>query len=337
MKYIICKEPGKLELKEKSPPVKGEGEALVKIKKVGICGTDLHAYAGKQSYFTYPRILGHELAGEILEINSNKQNMIAGDKVLISPYISCGNCIACANGKTNCCVSLELLGIHVDGGMQELIKVPIQLLYPANNLSFNEIAIIEPLAIGAHAIRRSKIKLDDVVVVTGCGPIGIGIIKFAQISGATVIAMDINQKRLNYVKKVLNVDFIVNATQNPIKDIENITQGNMASIVFDATGHKGSMEMGPRYMAHGGKLVLVGHTKGQLAFQNPYIHAKEITLLSSRNATTEDLKYVMKILSKGMFPTESYITHNVDFKEMISNFVGWLDPNNNVIKATVDF
>lgn len=182
MKYIVCEEPGRFELKEKPAPVRKPGEALLKITKVGICGTDLHAYAGNQAFFTYPpRILGHELAAEVVEIDDNAQHLKSGDKVVIMPYLSCGKCVACRAGKTNCCTNIAVLGVHTDGGMQQQITVPQDILLPANNLSDSEIAIVECLGIGAHAIRRAQIRpKENVVVVGGCGPIGIGIMKFAR-------------------------------------------------------------------------------------------------------------------------------------------------------------
>ncbi len=337
MKYIVCEKPGEFQLKEKDKPEKVAGEALLRIKKVGICGTDLHAYGGNQPFFTYPRILGHELASEIVEIEENDQNLKPGDNVVIMPYITCKTCIACINGKSNCCTQMKVLGIHTDGGMQELLSVPIDLLIPAKNLSDDEMAIVEPLAIGAHAIRRAQLQEGETIVVVGCGPIGIGIMKLAQIKGAKVIAIDMNQGRLDYAKEVIGVDYIVRGGAEAVDTIAKITNGDMCTAVFDATGHKGALESGPDYMAHGGRYVLVGLFKGELVFTHPAIHAKETSILCSRNATLADLKHVIAILETGEFPTASFVTHNVDFKDMIANFDSWLDPSNGVMKATVNF
>ena len=196
MKYIVCEKPGEFILKEKEAPIRKEGEALLQINKVGICGTDLHAYAGNQAFFTYPRILGHELASEVLEIGENDRGIIAGDKVVVMPYISDPNSVASRNGKPNCCPNITVLGVHGDGGMQEQITVPANILLKANNLSDNEMAIVEPLAIGAHAVRRAAIQKGEIVAVVGAGPIGIGIMKLAQIACAKVIAIEMNQQRL---------------------------------------------------------------------------------------------------------------------------------------------
>ncbi|GGW22330.1 zinc-binding alcohol dehydrogenase family protein [Arenibacter certesii] len=335
MKYIVCEEPGNFQLKEKEPPIRKPGDALLKINSVGICGTDLHAYSGNQPFFTYPRILGHELAAQVLEIENNSKGIQVGDKVVVMPYLSCGHCIACKNGKTNCCTQIQVLGIHTDGGMQEQITVPISILLPANNLTDNQMAIVEPLAIGSHAIKRAQLTKGETIVVVGCGPIGIGIMKLAQLEGAKVIAVDMNEDRLQYAKEKIGVDFIVNANNDAINQISEFTNGDLATVVFDATGHKGALELGPSYMAHGGRYVLVGLSKGELTFKHPEIHAKETTLLCSRNATVADFEYVISMIDQ--FPTESFITHSVHFTEMKEHFNNWLDPAAGVIKATIEF
>jgi len=337
MKYIVCEKPGEFLLREKEEPVRNSNEAILKVKKVGICGTDLHAYAGNQAFFTYPRILGHELATEAVEIDKNPQGIKVGDNVVVMPYVSCNSCIACKNGKTNCCMNIKVLGVHTDGGMQERIVVPASLLIPAQQLTDNQMAVVEPLAIGAHAIRRSGLRTGETIVVVGCGPIGIGIMKLAQIAGAKVIAIDMNQQRLDYAKNDIGVDYVVLGGKDAVEKVAEITGGDLATAVFDATGHRGALESGPDFMSHGGRYILVGLSKGELVFTHPKIHAKETSILCSRNATLEDFEHVISVLEQGEFPIDSFITHNVSYTEMISNFDGWLNPANGVIKATVDF
>ncbi|MCL4140935.1 UNVERIFIED_CONTAM: hypothetical protein GTU68_014973 [Idotea baltica] len=333
MKYIVCKEPGKFLMEEKEAPSRKSGEALLKITKVGICGTDLHAFQGNQSFFTYPRILGHELAAEILEIDTNEQNLKVGDHVIIMPYLSCGNCVACRNGKTNCCTDIAVLGVHTDGGMQEIVSLPTNILIPAGTLSDKEIAIVEPLAIGAHSLRRADIKKGESVLVIGCGPIGFGIIKLAQVAGANVIAMDVNDQRLNFAKEAFGVEHLVNAIDNPLENLLARNNNELPTVVIDATGNKKALESGVNYMAHGGKYVLVGHHKGDLTFNHPFIHSRETTLMCSRNATIEDMLKVKEVLESGVFPTDAYVTHEVSFEEMIENFDSWLKPETGVVKA----
>ncbi len=336
MKYIVCEKPGSFKLLEKESPKKLPGEALLKVSKVGICGTDLHAYTGKQAFFTYPRILGHELAATVLEIDKNVHDIKAGDAVVVMPYISCGTCVACTNAKSNCCTQMQVLGVHTDGGMQEIISVPDGLLLPAPNLSAKEMALVEPLAIGAHAIRRAQIQKGETVVVIGAGPIGIGILKLAMLAGAKVIAVDTNPARLEFADKNGIADFIVLAGDSAMETIQKITNGDLATVVFDASGNKKAIEAAPNFMSHGGRLVLVGLSKEIISFNHPAIHAKEISLLCSRNATQEDFLYVMKILEHDDFPVEKFITHTVTMPNMIANFDAWLDPGSGVIKAMVE-
>jgi 2-desacetyl-2-hydroxyethyl bacteriochlorophyllide A dehydrogenase len=335
MKYIVCEEPNKFALKEKENPAREDNQALIKIHRVGICGTDLHAYSGNQAFFTYPRILGHELAAEIIEVGKNPQNLKVGDKVIVMPYVSCGKCVACRQGKTNCCSNIKVLGVHADGGMQEKFAVRTDLLISVNQLSFEEMAIVEPLAIGAHAIRRANVKKDDFIVVVGCGPIGIGLMKLAQIKGAQVIALDVDEARLDFVKSEIGVKHVVKVSETAADEVLKITSNDLASSVFDCTGNKRALESGISYMSHGGTYVLVGLSKGELVFSHPAIHAKESTIMCSRNATLEDFDFVIQNLEK--FPTKAFVTHQVNFTEMIENFDSWLDPKTKVIKAMVNF
>ena len=333
MKYIVCDDPNNFSLKAKEQPTFTAGSALLKVKRVGICGTDLHAFKGNQAFFSYPRILGHELAAEILEVDTNDAGLKPGDKAVLIPYINCEKCAACKAGKSNCCENLNVYGVHTDGGMQEIISFPVRLLIPANDLSLEEIAIVEPLSIGAHALRRAQIKKGDLIAVIGCGPIGVGIIQLAKYIGATVMVLDINDHRLAVAKEKFGADFIVNAQQSPLEKIKEFTKGELATAVFDATGSKHAIEGGMTYMRHGGTFVLVGLSKGELSFQHPQIHAKETTLLCSRNATPEDFKFVMKVLREGKFNTEAYITKKVAYETILTAFDDWASPLSKEIKV----
>ncbi|GJM29479.1 MAG: alcohol dehydrogenase [Cyclobacteriaceae bacterium] len=336
MNYIVCEEPGQFLLRQKDAPERKPNEALLEIKKVGICGTDLHAYAGNQAFFTYPRILGHELAAKIIDIDYHP-SLKAGDNAVVMPYISCGKCIACRQHKTNCCSHLEVLGVHKDGGMQEQLTVSTDLLIPAHNLTYEEMAIVEPLSIGAHAIRRAGVIPGEFVAVVGCGPIGLGIIKLAQIAGAKVIALDVNDQRLQYAAESLGTEYTVKVTDDALSDIRKITNDDLATVVFDATGHQQALESGHQYMSHGGRYVLVGLSKDNLSFSHPAIHSKEATLMCSRNATREDFDEVISVMRKKLFPSKSFITHMVPFNQMIDHFDSWVDPKTGVIKAIVEF
>ncbi|MCH7412336.1 zinc-binding alcohol dehydrogenase family protein [Belliella sp. R4-6] len=335
MKYIICEEPGKFSLKEKEKPEPRSGEVLIAIKKIGVCGTDIHAFSGNQAYFSYPRILGHELAAEVA--NSNGSGKFSnGDKVILIPYLHCGKCISCRTGKTNCCVNMRVMGVHVDGGMQEFLCVPEWTLLKTPQLNFNEMALVEPLAIAAHAIRRADVVAGENVLVMGCGPIGLAIMAIAKSKGASVIALDINEQRIQYAIDEIGVSHGVLAGESAFEQIALLTNGDNCQAIFDATGNKRALESGPAFMSHGGRYVLVGLSKGDLVFNHPAIHSKETTIMCSRNATMEDFEFVISMLAAKKFPTDSFITHESAFDMMIDVFDSWVKPDSQVIKAVIN-
>ncbi|MCC3372006.1 zinc-binding alcohol dehydrogenase family protein [Cohnella sp. REN36] len=336
MRGMICREVEQFELIELEEPAFVPGEAIVRIKRIGICGTDMHAYKGNQPFFSYPRILGHELSGVIERIGDNEEGFRQGDRVSVLPYLHCGACVACRNGKTNCCTQMRVLGVHIDGGMRELISVPVTHLINANGLSLDEAAVIEPLSIGAHAVRRSELRPGENALVIGAGPIGLGVMAFAKQRGAQVIAMDIHDERLAFCQQWAKVDHTVHTRKDPDLQLLRLTEGEYPTVVFDATGNAASMTDAFRYVAHGGKLVYVGLVKGEIAFDDPEFHKREMTLMGSRNATKEDFLHVLEVVGSGAIDVGSYITHRSSFEEMIDRFDDWLDPRSNVIKAMVE-
>lgn len=334
MKYISCEKPGLWTAGEKEAPHPKPNEALVEIKKIGVCGTDLHAFKGNQAFFNYPRILGHELAGVVLTPPQEKSALKKGDQVAILPYMHCGKCDACLSKKTNCCQKLQVLGVHLDGGMQEQMALPQTHLISLNTLPLEAIALIEPLSIGAHALQRAATQEGQTIVVMGCGPIGVGIMQLAKNKKINVIALDRDEERLAFVKTHLKVEGVQAGAQAE-EAIKSLTQGKRADMVFDATGNQKAMENGHHFMKHGGTYVLVGLYKDILRFKHPEIHAKETTLLCSRNATREDFEWVIDTLKKGAFPVEQYITHRTDFKDVVTHFESLYSTNELLMKAII--
>jgi 2-desacetyl-2-hydroxyethyl bacteriochlorophyllide A dehydrogenase len=337
MKSIICEQPDRLIMREVPDPLLIEGHALIRIRQIGICGTDLHAYKGNQPFFSYPRVLGHELAGTVEAIGDNPEGLNIGDQVCIIPYMHCGQCIACRNGKTNCCIQMKVLGVHIDGGMRERISVPVSHLIKTNGLTLDQTAVLEPFSIGAHAVRRSELRQGEIALVIGAGPIGLGVMKFAKLRGAKVIAMDINDERLEFCRQWAEADYTINALQGPKKQLEVLTNGDFPTVVFDATGNTRSMTDSFQWVAHGGKLVYVGLVKTDITFHDPEFHKREMTLMGSRNATREDFDNVMVAVGSGSIDLNRYITHRVSFVELIERFNDWLKPESKVIKAMVEF
>jgi 2-desacetyl-2-hydroxyethyl bacteriochlorophyllide A dehydrogenase len=334
MKSLSCIEPGEFAYSNIDMPVKTPGKTVLKVERIGICGTDLHAFEGTQPYFKYPRILGHELALSIVETDA--EGFSVGELVTIIPYFNCGHCVACKMGKPNCCVDMSVFGVHQDGGMREYILVPNEALIHGNGLSVEELALIEPLAIGAHAVRRADIKPNEYVLVIGAGPIGLGVIEFAGIAGANVIVMDINEYRLSYCRENMGTSLFINPLQvNPTEKLMEITKGEMPTVVFDATGNLAAINQGFSYMAHGGRYVLVGLQKELISISHPEFHKREATLMSSRNATKSDFEQVIASIQKGNLNPNNYITNKLQFDEVASVFPSLLDPSSKVIKAMI--
>lgn len=334
MKSLVCVTPGTFAYTSDAIPVAGTGQSLLRIKRIGICGTDLHAFEGTQPYFQYPRILGHELAAEV--VTTQAPGFAAGEAVTIIPYFNCGTCVACRKGKSNCCAAINVCGVHVDGGMREYLVVPDYSLLKSKGLNWDELALVEPLAIGAHAIRRAAVEKNDFVLVLGAGPIGLGTMAFARIADATVIAMDINPQRLAFCKDKLQVSHVVNAADaDAAEQVKQITGGDMADVVIDCTGNLRAINGMLNYLAHGGRAVLVGLQKEAFAFNHPEFHKRESTLMSSRNATREDFDHVVQSMKKGLVTPATYITHTLAFDNVKDNFKDLLNPAKGVIKAMI--
>lgn len=336
MKTLVCQSPGNLTLIDSQKPELKKGHALLRVRRIGICGTDLHAWEGTQPYFTYPRILGHELAAELADAD-DAPGFTQGELVSIIPYFNCGGCVACRSGKPNCCVQMQVCGVHTDGGMREYLVVPSHSLLHGNGLSTDELALAEPLAIGAHAISRAGVQKNEWVLVIGAGPIGLGIIAFASIAGANVIAMDVNESRLAFCRKQLQVKHAINAASDDVMvALKEYTRGDMPTLVIDATGNLKAINNAFQYLAHGGRYVLVGLQKGDIQVNHPEFHKREATLMSSRNALRKDFELVIDSIKNQSIKPLSFITHRVPFERTVDEFAGWLSPQSGVIKAMVE-
>ena len=337
MKTIVLDEPGHFTLTDTPEPgALAPGEARVRVHRIGICGTDLKAFQGKQPFFDYPRIIGHELGVEIVEIGPNDRGLKVGDRASIEPYLNCGECIACRRGRTNCCSKLKVLGVHIDGGMREYINVPINKLHKSDVLSVDQLALIETLVIGAHAVRRAQPEPGEFALVIGAGPIGLTVVEAAKASGAEIILMDVNSDRLDFAQRHLGVEHTVNAAERPVEHLMDLTLGDMPTQVYDATGSQRSMNTAFDYVGSTGKLTFVGLMKDDITFNDPEFHRKELTLLASRNGVPDDFAWVIDKVESGAIDTRPWITHRASFEQMPQQFADWLDPANQVIKAVVE-
>jgi 2-desacetyl-2-hydroxyethyl bacteriochlorophyllide A dehydrogenase len=333
MMTIVCRQPGELVVEERPLPERKADEVLIAIRRIGICGTDYHIYEGLHPFLQYPRIMGHELSADVLEAPRGSV-LKPGDPVIVIPYLTCGTCVACRRGKTNCCTTLQCLGVHCDGGMVERFVLPEANLYPADGLTLDQAAMVEFLAIGAHAVRRSRLQPGDRALVVGAGPIGIGTALFAKLAGAEVTLMDRVPPILDLASRITGLTPVL-ADDEAKQRLAERTNGEMFDFVFDATGSAAAMEKSFDHAASGGSYVLVGVVKDRLSFSDPDFHRRELTLFASRNATREDFDTVVNAMRGGKLPSDLLNTHTCALDEVPGALPGWLHNRVGVVKAMV--
>ena len=334
MKAIVCKKPGEIAVEQRPLPSRRAGEAIVRISRIGICGTDYHIYEGLHPFLQYPRVMGHELAATVEEAAPGSQ-LRHGELVVINPYMACGTCHACRQGKSNCCMNIAVLGVHRDGGMAEYLSLPEANLLPAEGLSADAAASVEFLAIGAHAVRRSALRPGIRTLVVGAGPIGLGAAIFARLAGAEVWLLDRDQSRLDLSSKVGGIPNAILADGDTQARIRQATNDDGFDVVFDATGNSRSMEGSFDFAAHGGTYVLVGLVKDRISFFDPDFHKREMTLLASRNATPDDFGTVISAIRSGLVPVNALITHRSSFEQVSTLLPRWAHDKEGLIKAMI--
>ena len=320
------------------PAAPAAREALVRVLRVGICGTDIAGYLGKMPFFSYPRIPGHELGVEVLSVGAGVTHIRPGDRCSVEPYMNCGQCHPCRKGAGNCCENLRVLGVMMDGGLTERLTLPAHKLHPANQLSPDQCALVETLAIGCHAVNRGAPQAGDFVLVIGAGPIGLSVIEFVKLSGATCIVLDLNEQRLAFCREKMGVPHTIlsRGDGSEHEALKKLTGGALAQLVIDATGSNKSMSAALSCCAFTGRLVYVGITQQEVTFPHaPVMHRRELTLLASRNALPPDFTRIIQLIEAGRIDTRPWITHQVGFAEVIEEFPKWIKPETGVIKAIV--
>ncbi|SMX31488.1 Putative L-galactonate oxidoreductase [Octadecabacter ascidiaceicola] len=328
MRAGVVVEPGTFAVQDR--PVVTEvpdGWVLIDICAVGLCGTDYHIFEGKHPFLAYPRVIGHELSGRVLE---DTDNWSAGDLVVVNPYLSCGDCRACRRGKPNCCSKIEVLGVHRDGGLVPQLAVPAQNLYAADGLTSLQAAMVEFLAIGAHAVRRSGVTNGDTVLVTGVGPIGIGAALFARLKGAHVTLLDLSTERLAMAADKFGFDSGHTSVEAAIKATD---EGY--DVLFDATGHGGAIEAGFPAVAHGGSYVLVSVVKDDITFNDPEFHKREMRLIGSRNALKVDFDWVMSAFRDNLIDADALSSNVISLDDLTIAFGELAADRAGLIKAIV--
>jgi alcohol dehydrogenase len=339
MRAIQLREPGKLarlEIEEPSAP--GEGEALVAVRRVGICGTDIAAFLGKMPFIRYPLIPGHELGVEVVAVGAGVRNVTIGERCSVEPYLNCGKCFACLRGRTNCCEKLEVLGVHTDGGLRPRFVVPARKLHPSATLTLEQLALVETLAIGCHAVNRAQVEGDEWALVIGVGPIGLAVVEFLRLARARIIVLDRNADRLQFCRRTYGIENAIQASGdgNDVAAIQKVTGGMLPSVVFDATGSQKSMCEAFNYVAHTGKLVFVGIVNADVSFSDPLLHRRELTVYASRNGLPHEFRWIIEQIEAGRIDTRPWITHRAGFDELIDVFPSYTRPETGVVKAMVE-
>ena len=338
MKAIQLLEPKNFQVIEIDPPAApAAGHAIVRTHRMGICGTDYSGYLGKMPFFRYPRIPGHELGVEVIAVGEGVTNVSPGDRCSVEPYMNCGQCYACRKGKMNCCDALNVIGVMIDGGLCEQFAIRADKLHSSKSLDYEQLALVETLAIGCHATDRSAPESNEHVLVIGAGPIGLATLEFTRLTGATITVMDRVQSRLDFCRKTYGIENTVQfkGDGSELEEIKSITGGDLYSVVTDATGSNHSMSNALNYVAQTGKLVYVGISTQEVSFNHPTMHRPEMTLLASRNAMPGDFKRIIGLIEDGTIDTDPWITHRTSFDTVIEEFETFTQPESGVIKAII--
>jgi alcohol dehydrogenase len=339
MKAIRLEEPKHFRHVEVAEPESpGPGQALVRTHRMGICGTDYSGYLGKMPFFRYPRIPGHELGVEVLEVGAGVAHVKPGDRCSVEPYMNCGHCYACRKGNGNCCDKLNVIGVMIDGGLCERFLIRADKLHVSEKLSYEQLALVETLAIGCHACDRGNPQQGEHVLIIGAGPIGLATLEFTRLTGASITVMDMVESRLDFCRETYNVPHTIlfKGDGSETEQMQKITAGDMYSIVTDATGNNRSMSNALNYVAHTGELVYVGITTEEISFPHPPLHRREATVKGSRNALPRDFSRIIKLIEDGTINTTPWITHRTSFDKVIGEFETFTKPDSGVIKAVIE-
>ncbi|MEY2612359.1 MAG: hypothetical protein RL069_1171 [Planctomycetota bacterium] len=339
MRAIQIVEPKRLkEISVEAPDSPGPGQALVRTHRMGVCGTDISCYLGKFPFFAFPRIPGHELGVEVLAVGPGVENVKVGDACSVEPYLHCGQCYACRKGASNCCANLKVIGVMMDGGLCEKFLIRADKLHSSKQLSMDQLALVETLAIGCHASQRSEASKNDRVLIIGAGPIGIATLEFVRLTGAAITVMDMNSTRLDFIRQTYSIDRLIEVSQQKsgIEEARELTGGDLFDIVIDATGNRFSMSGAFQFVAPTGRLVYVGITQDEIVFKHPALHRPEVTLLASRNALPKDFPYIIGLIEDGTIQTDPWITHRTDLDHVVNDFDSFTRPENGVLKAIID-
>ena len=331
MKTATLEEPGRFTLGDSTRTKTPEPqEVLVRVLTVGICGTDLHAFEGTQPFFSYPRVLGHELGVEVLSAGDCVDDLKPGDKCAVNPYVTCGVCAACSRGRTNCCARMSVIGVHTDGGMCDSIVLPAKQLYKVENLSPVMIPLVETLGVGIHAVGRAGVMAGERAIVIGAGPIGLSVIEFLRAAGADIGVVEKMPERLEFAARS-------HALRRYYPSHEEARQEEASMVVFDCTGDRGSMESSIHLVQQGGRLVFVGLINDSISLFDPDLHRREATILASRNSTPAEHRKVLDAMERSEIDVSAWPMEIAPPETMSERFPLWLKREAGIVKAIINW
>lgn len=314
MKALVIQMPGKAVITEVPEPVRKPGEALLKVRRVGLCGSDLNSFRGRNPMVSFPRTPGHEVAATILELDEDEPRLKVGMDVTLSPYTSCGVCSSCLRGRNNACQANQTLGVQRDGALTEYICIPVERLYPAR-LSLKELCIVEPLTVGFHAVARGRIASGDTVAILGCGGVGLGAVAASAFRGATTIAVDVDDAKLAVAKQAGAKHTIHAQNERLGEQLREITGGHGPDGIIEAIGTPDTFRLAVEEVAYTGRVVYIGYAKEPVCYETKLFVQKELDILGTRNAQPEDFHSVIEMLVGKRFPVDSAVSHIVSLAE----------------------
>jgi threonine dehydrogenase-like Zn-dependent dehydrogenase len=336
MKALVMKEPGDVVIESVADAVAGKDEVLLKVRMIGMCGTDLSSYRGKNPLIQFPRIPGHEVAATIAEPSKAHPEFTAGMDVTLSPYFGCGRCPSCLRNRPNACQYNETLGVQRNGAMTEYISVPVAKLYPAQ-LTIKELCLVEPLTIGFHAVGRGRVTAQDTVAIFGCGGVGLGAIAASGFRGAKTIAVDLDDRKLDLAKRAGATDSI-NTGKEPLHEkLLELTGGRGPDVIIEAIGLPQTFRSAVEEVAFTGRVVYIGYAKEPVAYETKLFVLKELDIMGSRNALPEDFREVIQMLEQRRFPVDEAVTAIVALDQAPAMFKTWSDHPNDYSKIMIRF
>lgn len=327
MKALVIHSPGELSIEERPEPQSGPAEVLLKVRMVGLCGSDLNTFRGKNPMVSFPCIPGHEIAATVVDVHAAEttdSGLRAGMNVTLSPYTSCGVCPSCLRNRPNACVSNQTLGVQRAGALAEYISIPASKIYPAN-LTLKELCIVEPLTVGFHAVSRGRVTAQDTVAIIGCGGVGLGAVAASGFRGARTIAIDVDDAKLQIARKAGATHLINTARENLHERLAQITSGNGPDVVIEAIGLPQTFRAAVEEVAFTGRVVYIGYAKEPVLYETRLFVQKELDILGSRNALPEDFHEVIRMLEEHRFPVDEAVSSIVALEDAPAIIRAWND------------